>query len=434
LPSHHLEIIDSYIQLGLLKRKQLKYEEAKVYLSQAIELLEFQASPDTKRLGVAYNHLGNLYWSLVLTDDSIAAHKKALKFRLKNKDYVLIADSYNNIGVQYRVKKDWDASANYFQLAEKYYDQYSPGHPYSFYVKNNMAYVQEQRFKWQEVLRLYKETLAGFTKAYGDEHFNTLTVKKNLAKFYTRRLLNQQSINLWHEIIETYEISSKIEELAVSYSYLAHNYFQINQIEKSLKYYQKSMELIENVQIKNKREVADIFAFYALTYLELKQFEKAEQLTQKGIDLFSEENELGNSYRMFFINQLGDIKLITQQPLKAQRLFQQVLDLMNLNVAQNKVEKIKAFIGLSKIQLNFKNYDNALLNITKALDLAQQLYGKNHRLIAQVQFHLGEIYNEINQRNKALEHLNKALEIQKLVLAKGHKDLLATKLMIESLD
>jgi tetratricopeptide (TPR) repeat protein len=72
-------------------------------------------------------------------------------------------------------------------------------------------------------------------------------------------------------------------------------------------------------------------------------------------------------------------------------------------------------------------YDEALLPWSlKAVDLAEQLYGEEHKETAMAYIRLGRNYVGLNALEKAEEFFNKALNIQKKLLVPNHPDTLTT--------
>ena len=93
--------------------------KAEKYARKAVKIAN--ANKDVKQQGLSYNTLGNILQYQSKLDSSLIYTKKSLIYRLKDKDSIGIADSYNNIGIVYDQKSEYAlALENYFKALKIY--------------------------------------------------------------------------------------------------------------------------------------------------------------------------------------------------------------------------------------------------------------------------------------------------------------------------
>lgn len=103
-------LIETYNQIGTILTRQDKYEEAKNYLFQAMNLALSKLDSNDLALANTYINLGVIYNAEQLFEESLKYHFKALGIRLivLGENHADVATSYGNIGNVYRNKKDLD--------------------------------------------------------------------------------------------------------------------------------------------------------------------------------------------------------------------------------------------------------------------------------------------------------------------------------------
>ena len=145
------------------------------YLKDAIRL-----DPD---YGAAYNNIGMAYDSKGDYDRAMEYYQKALKITLKKlgPEHPKVAIGYNNIGSTYKHKGDYDRAMEYYQKALKItLKKLGPEHPKVAIRYNNIGSTYKHKGDHDRAMEYYQKALKIGLKRLGKNHPNTKIYQRNL--------------------------------------------------------------------------------------------------------------------------------------------------------------------------------------------------------------------------------------------------------------
>jgi tetratricopeptide (TPR) repeat protein len=121
LDKSHLSVATTYISLGVISNAEADFRGALEYHYKALGIRLEQLGEFHPEVATSYGNLGNVYRNNKEFDKSIDAHMKALKIREKvyGADGAEIIESYVGLGNAYREKKEYQISLEYFEKALK---------------------------------------------------------------------------------------------------------------------------------------------------------------------------------------------------------------------------------------------------------------------------------------------------------------------------
>jgi len=262
------EIVQGLIQLGLLDKNLNDFASAEKNLLLAIELIKKQKKTDISQLAYAHNHLGNLFFKTLQLEKAIIHHQAAIKYRLKLDDKKLLADSYNNLGVIYREQEDISETARYMHL----------------------AIIEESQYHFKKSEQLMIDAYKIFSKSYDASHYNTLTVATNLIRFYDKRMRQQEALDLYEELVDSFDENTHYDKKLALMTWVELIYAKNKQYEKAKIVQQEIFKLIAQKPPTQKHLHLRIYTLYIQSLILQEQFDLASQ--QVSIVLELSKNKL----------------------------------------------------------------------------------------------------------------------------------------------
>ncbi|WP_223788816.1 serine/threonine-protein kinase [Marinicella meishanensis] len=427
LPANHEEIISGLSQLGLIHRKTLDYVQAENTLLATIELAQTQEPVNLDQLAYAHNHLGNVYNQTRQPAKAIEQHLAAIALRQQLGDRKHLADSYNNLGVAYRQQKDWSATAKHMnQALDIYLEVYDADHPFIAAIKHNLAYVEEQGFNWDVADQMLKQAITTWREAYGPIHSNTLIGITNQVLYFQRRLRFAETVPILLDVIDHLAAEGAVEKQADFLSHLGRSQAHLGQVEPAHEAHIRSLQLIEGLALQDTQLPAKLHYRFAESLLELAEYEAAaDQVkhSQQALSKLPSEHNL----HLYLNNLLAKVKSRQGDGAAAKALFQSVLAHNKPDNTRNQTEQVTALLGLGRVHRTLFELEEATEVLLRALALNVQVNGDAHKTNGLIHAELGLVFHDLEQPERAENHLKMALRIQQRALPAKHPDLLATE-------
>jgi signal transduction histidine kinase/Tfp pilus assembly protein PilF len=205
-------------------------------------------------------------------------------------------------------------------------------------------------------------------------------------------------------LAEKYEKFLDLRTIMRIYNNLANISFYRSNYAPALDYYLKQQTLAE--QENNFLELGFALTGIANIHNNLGNFEVAEQNYFKSIQAFDQSSNPENSYAIR--GNLGTIYSQTGQPLKARKLYEELLEQA---IAINDIENIYiAYNNFGVIELiHNREYSKALSFFQQAHDYATQ-FGDEYN-IANVLMNIGACYQGLNDLDNAFSYLTQSIEL-----------------------
>lgn len=434
LAKNHPSVIDGLSQIGLIYKKLGEHNNAENYYVSAIKAVQSQLRPDLLQLAIVYNQLGNLYIETNQVDKAIKQHNLAIAIRINTGDRKALADSYNNLGVIYNNSQNWQLAGKYYYLALDIFNkEYDENHPFIGVMKNNLAYIEEKKFNWKKSENLLAEAWINWQYAYGENHSNTITVQRNLALFYDRRMRFQKAIDLFGLIIKAAKNNNNIE-LQVEYSsFMALSYAHMENFESANKHHQAALSLVDETSLAKKYLYARLRTQFAQSLIAQALYADAEIQLNLALEYLNGKYSKDNYYRLYTINLLADLYHQKNNHEKSLALFNEVINNKTPKNAKNQARQVTANIGLGRIYHQQQKFNKAQTCFNSALEINQAIQSKKHKINGVIYFEMAKLKITQNDILQAKKYANQALEIQQRALPIKHKDLLATKNLVENI-
>lgn len=286
------------------------------------------------------------------------------------------------------------------------------------------------------------ETAIKFLKLHGvsgkDEDLITLSaafgnIPLNLqmaAKYIVENNLTVTDFLTQYNNLENDDVNS-----ASTYINIASVYKQQGDFQSALKYYYKSLEILEKEQNNNCINVYNSIAF---VYQELGNYDKAEviyrkvlNIIAKGLDNYSyniNSFDIGTTY-----NNLATILRQQHKYTEAIQLYNKALVVFNKTFNNAHPSVATTLNNLAIVYCDLKEYAHALECYYQALSIREKILGLNHPDTAKTYIGIAEIYDIQNDYEKSILLYEKALNIYNNALGTENPYVTTTYTKIASL-
>ncbi len=425
---NHIRISDCHNLIARILRQQGEYDQAIHYLEKRFPILISNYGKEHEIIISTLNDLAVAYKNKGYYDLALTFYRKALKIGgiiEKQKLNVNFSYIYNNIGIVFKYKGEYEKSLNHLKKGTienlKFYGE---KHPRLGIGYNNIGNLYMHIGDYDESLKYYTKSLSLRKKILKEDHSdiadsyndigNLFLVKKEYEKalFYLKKALKiRESIfGQFHP------------DVADSYEGLGEVYLNKNDFTLSFQNYQKSWDVRLKVFGEHHPEVSLSYNNLAELYREQSNFEKALINYQKAIDA----NTILNKKNQYFDYNIL-LTTLQGQAKTYQAIYKQNKGISDLNSVIYTYQKADAIIN--QLRQSFTNYQDKVRFSKTAKEIYQGAIAtqllrydieKNPKSLVQAFYYaerskantLKELLNDANAKNfTGLP--NKVVELEK---------------------
>ncbi|MCK5169549.1 MAG: tetratricopeptide repeat protein, partial [Bacteroidales bacterium] len=216
----------------------------------------------------------------------------------------------------------------------------------------------------------------------------------------------------YEEALTQYQSIKKLSQIAQIYHNLGLVNQYLNNYDKALSYYQKSVELAETLE--NKESAAISYQDIGTLYYDIQKYSLAQHYYHKAIEIYRKTN---NEERIAAIYQnIGVLHYNWGNLDKSIGFYQK-----SLNIYEKLKDKRCIAISLSNIGLIYeenKHYNKALIYYEKSLLMFEEV--NNKQALTYIFYNLGSIYCNLNNYNKSIEYFEKGLYLSRELKMKDY--------------
>ncbi|MFK8010616.1 MAG: tetratricopeptide repeat protein [Marinicellaceae bacterium] len=435
LAENNMDLIAGTIQLGLLYKNLNLYEKSEQQLQTAINTMQKYENSDLSQLAYAHNHLGNLYKQNHVYEKAITQHIAAIKIREELGDKKLLADSYNNLGVTYLVKRNFKESSQYLHKALDLYEtEYDEFHPFLGITKTNLASILEVTTNdFVQAEKYLLEAFDIFKKAYGTDHYNTVTLQPDILSFYNRRMQFDKGIEFYNENIEAMMASNRFDKIVVFKRKTGWAYAKSKQFDSAAQMYLEAIEIATANQISHQDLQEKLYIGYYQSLVAQQKYSLAREQLEKALKYSKARAPEIVAYQLNIQNHMADLDFEQGQFEAAKSTYLKIIAHTETGRLFDR-EYIDSYIGLSKIYSLEKDHVKNQNILSKARELAVSTNHEGHFLMGQIDYQQGLLYLSQDQTDLAKMALEKAYVLQSKIRSENHPELLATTQALKSLN
>jgi tetratricopeptide (TPR) repeat protein len=356
--------------IGVIYKNWGDYQKAIEYYQQNLDLQE--SLMDTIQMGKAYANIGNIYFYVGIDlDKALDNYDKSRKFFQIEKQYLLVAQQSNSIGLVYKEKKDYGEALTNFKSALKEFtgQNYKPG---IASAQNNIGNVYLEGGNFDDALLYCKEALR----------------------------INQETGNN--------------KEVGSNYRDLGRIYFKWGKYSEALQYFNQSLKI--NKDLGHKKEVYEL-------YRNISEVYEKQGVYRTALDNFKNYNALKDStISEGYLNQISELAAKYETDKKDKELIIQKsqLDQKKAEAAQNKAEIEKKDIENKRQRLLIYSFILGLIIVFVFSIILYKQYREKRRANILLEEHNIEIKHQRDQifmqKQEITDSIHYAKRIQTAIL------------------
>ncbi|CAF1438384.1 unnamed protein product, partial [Adineta steineri] len=192
------------------------------------------------------------------------------------------------------------------------------------------------------------------------------------------------------------------------YQLLATINFSDGKFKESFRYYEKTLQILQNIFPINNINLAITYNNIGLIYGKMGQYSKAISHHQQSLDIFQKTLPLNNIHFAVCYNYLGEIYNETDEHSKSLEFHKKALNIFQDILSPNHPDIAVCYNYIARLYNNMKNYPNALLYYQKALEIYEKSLSSDHPDFAIYYTNIAMAYENTNDFSTALLFYEKA--------------------------
>ncbi|CAF5003981.1 unnamed protein product, partial [Rotaria sp. Silwood1] len=349
-------------------------------------------------------------------------------FSLCEKDFMHphIATSYNNIGLVYKDKGDYDNALDYCKQALDIWKQTLPEeHPDIASSYNNIGLIYQDKGDYDNALDCYKKAHDIWKQTLPEKHPHIAITYNNIGLVYKDKGDYDNALDYCKPAlgIRKQTLPENHSDIATSYNNIGLIYQNKGDYDNALDYYKKALDIWKQTLPENHPDIATDYNNIGVVYQNKGDYDIALDYYKKALDIGKQtlpENhpDIARSY-----NSIGEIYQNKGDYDNAFDYLQKALDIWKQTLPEKHPDIARSYNNIGGVYQNKGDYDNALDYYKKALDIEKQTVPENHLDIATGYNNIGVVYQNKGDYDNALDYLQKALDIWKQTLPEKHPDI-----------
>ena len=349
--------------------------------------------------------------------------KDDLSRNLRLEIYLQLSYAYKNLGL---FKKSEYILIN---LLEEYEESNDIDTPELSNILNSLGMVYLNQEKFEESEKLFLRALAINENLFGKDHIDASGILNNLGilSMNNGKLIEAESLLRRALEINIRELGEDDPTVGSNYGNLGRLYLKEGLFKKAEESYLKTKQIYEQAfGYEHPSNIAILTALSSL-YSEQGIYNKAQNLISRALLIAENSYDSKHPETALVLYNLGNLLVDQGLYVKAVLIYGRALNIQIENFDTNFNSISANIIGaLGDLNRRAKIYDIAEESLLKALEITENIYGKNHQNTAFRLNNLGVLYKDQNQYSKAEYFYKRALDISKR--ATSNERILGTRL------
>ncbi|CAB4002006.1 Nephrocystin-3, partial [Paramuricea clavata] len=370
LGSNHVDVANSYNNLGTMYLDMGELEQAKNYHLRAIEIQEKKLGSNHVDVATSYNSLGTVYRHMGELEQAKNYHQRAVEIQEKKlgSNHVDVANSYNNLGTVYRHMGELEQAKDYHLRAIE---------------------IQEKKL--------------------GSNHVDAASSYNNLGTIYHDIGELEQAKDYHLRAIEIREkkLGSNHVDVATSYNNLGAVYRQMGELEQAKDYHLRAIEIREKKLGSNHVDVATSYNNLGAVYRQMGELEQAKDYHLRAIEI--REKKLGSNH----VDVATSYNNLAME-IREKKLGSNHVDVANSynNLGLNHVDVATSYNNIGAVYHRMGELEKAKNYYIRAMKIRKKQLGSNHVNVATSYNNIGVVYGDMGELEKARNYHLRAMEIR----------------------
>ena len=248
-------LAQAHIAFGIVENNRQRYNLARTELLHGLFLA--LKSTDLATIGIAYEHLGNLYFSTTDYTKSLRYYSGALKIADQRFDIKNSANVTFEIGALYFELQDLNKATSYFLRSYKLFKKLK-NELIAARIENKLAIIYQSKGYDLNALHHYMQCIEVFKKFASSSDISS--VRNNIATIYLKREQPQKAVKILAEAYKMDDAVKDYKSATISATNLSYAFLQLRKFDSAIYYGITAFEIAKNNKFK--KEYA--FAAFAL--------------------------------------------------------------------------------------------------------------------------------------------------------------------------
>ena len=407
----------SYHELGVTYKMLGDFERSKRFYEKGLEIREAIYQSQHREIAESYDGLAWVYETLGDFEQAISYYQKGLDMfrQVFNENHPLTAKSYNNLATVYSTQGDNKKAIEYYEKALQI-DKLVLGdfHPDTAFVYSSLGIEYSKGIDLNKSIEVLTKSVEILKAIYGDHNQHIIVPSNNLATVYT-------NLGRFSEALELYKKNLEIgidiygennPELGIYYENLGSAFVKLQDFDKATEHLFKCLNILKaayNTEVHN--EIASCYCKIAELYKESNNLELSLEYDSKALEIYRfifGENDLhvGASYHNIAI-----IYMVQYDYPKAIEYFLKNIEISKLMYCEHNIDLAKTYCSLALVYERMGNYKNCIKYNEEALAIFDAFYGPDHIDTATCYNQMGACFRRAGDPEKAIECHERALKI-----------------------
>jgi len=333
---------------------------------------------------------------------------------------IVLANKYYDLGDSLKNITHYSLSIIQFEKASELYEKHGLWEKYAISICG-IADNYFQKNDSDTGLKITQGALRKCQKYLDAESRGIADLWHELGKLYTS---NSESKLAREALIKSLEIKETIYNkpnfsIGESYNSLGLYYRSIRSTDSSKLYFKKGLSLEYSSQQDKNRIIPILYRNLTRTLNDNGESEISFGYISKAFDIQIKNNGMENALGIGIYSDLAITYFLKEDFENALLNYNKCLELIYSLSSENKALESGCYTNMGLLHLTLGNYNLSLEYQKKALQLSYELKDNWFTSFA-IHHNLGLAYSDINNLNKAIEHFNKSKLTLENILGKGH--------------
>lgn len=319
----------------------------------------------------------------------------------------------------------------FYDFVEMLKEKFGPYNIYAGIFMKKLAYLNEDRGRYNEAISYYQQVLEIYQKNFGiriSEDSNVAVDALAIAMIYNdlansymgiseyekALTLQQRALRLIQNIdVDPHYIALIQQNMALAYQYLG-------QYEEALELGQEALNVREALLGEEDTEVAKTIENVAVIHQHLCNYKEAFALSQRALNI--NEKKLGLKHPVVAQNMstLGALCTLMDKPEDGLEYCQLAVEIAEEKLEENHIILAETLANLGSTYQCMQRHDDALKAFQRALQITEYNLGSENSNVVTLLNNMAESYRKMGNYEKALEFYQRALDIARNCLGKEH--------------
>lgn len=405
-----------------------RYNDAIEQFKFSIELLQVSDSI-TEELALCYNNLGMIYEIKGDFDQAVNYLNDALEISLhfnNKEDSISLTAEYNNIGMVYKSMGNYKMALNYlYKALDIWLTTFKGAHPYMAMILNNLGITYNSMGEHDKALSILRKARTVFMTIPQKKNSQLASILGNLGSTYLYKgqydqamAYINQALNILLDIFGDTHPS-----IATYYNNIGGIYAFIGNYNEALNSFKKALRIGLDIFGENHRSIATYYNNIGRLYISTGKYDQAMMILDKALNISNNISSENHSYLAHTYNNLGNIYNSKGEYDKAIGFYKKALNI-DLDLFDTDHPKVAIdYNNISTAYLSKEDFEKATEYQNKALRINIKTFGNNHPNLVRDYNNLGGAYIYAKEYDQAIAHFNQSLVILLNTLGDKHPDI-----------